>query len=310
MNAKEYIREWISLIGLIVVLAVFGIWSQGQIFVGDNLLTVVNQSFTTVMLCVGLSAIYAQGGMDFSAGGVIALSTLVAVAVANATGVVWLALPASIITAMACYAVTGFITISLNMNAYIGTVAMMSLTRGIVNSVMQGKAYSSVDLGIANEMWFRFICLAVVIAICWLIFSRTKIGRASQAYGENRVAASQTGLALMKYRFMAYLFGGLIVGIATFFLLARTGNVSTSTGLNEEFNVITALALGGMAMSGGVKTAIRCGVIGGIIISVLTNGMVVVGIPVSWTYGVRGLVFLIVVAIGYTREAGSKVLPR
>ena len=63
-------------------------------------------------------------------------------------------------------------------------------------------------------------------------------------------------------------------------------------------------------MSGGVKTAIRCGVIGGIIISVLTNGMVVVGIPVSWTYGVRGLVFLVVVAIGYTREAGSKVLPR
>ena len=52
MKAKEYIREWISLIGLIVVLAVFGIWSQGQIFVGDNLLTVVNQSFTTVMLCV------------------------------------------------------------------------------------------------------------------------------------------------------------------------------------------------------------------------------------------------------------------
>lgn len=307
---KELVRMWLPVMGLVAVIAIFGIWSGGRIFMGDNITTIINQAFTTMMVASGLAMIYAQGGMDFSPGGVIALCSLTGVAVANATGSIVLVLPMCIITGIGCYAVTGIITVGLNMNPYIGTVSMMFLTRGIVNSVFNVRSFSSINLGIANNIWFRFACLIVIVFICWILFNRTKIGRASQAYGENQQAAAQTGMPLKKYRLIAYMFGGAIVGIATFFYLARVGNVSTSSGMNEEMNVITAMALGGMAMGGGVRTAIRCGVIGSLIISLLVNGLVVCGIAVEWTHGVRGLIFLVVVAISFVRDKGVKLLPR
>jgi len=309
-DRKELIRTWLPVIGLLAVIAIFGIWSGGRIFQGDNITTIINQAFTTIMVASGLAMIYAQGGMDFSPGGVIALCSLTGVAVANATGSIALVLPVCVITGIGCYAVTGIITVGLNMNPYIGTVSMMFLTRGIVNSVFNVRGFTSIDLGIANNVWFRFACLIIVVFVCWLLFNRTKIGRASQAFGENPQAAAQTGMPLKKYRLIAYMFGGAVVGIATFFYLARVGNVSTSSGLNEEMNVITAMALGGMAMSGGVRTSIRCGVIGGLIISLLVNGLVVCGISVEWTHGVRGLIFLIVVAVSFARDKGVRLLPR
>lgn len=311
---KAWIKEkgsmLVPVLGLIVVLAFFGIASGGAIFQGNNLATVVNQAFTTVIVAVGLAMIYAQGGMDFSPGGVIALCTLCAVAVADAMHSTVLVLPVCIVVGMLCYFVTGYVTVGLNLNPYIGSVSMMFLTRGIVNSVLQGKYYTYVNLGLANNIYVRFASLVAIIFIGWLMFNRTKLGRISQAYGENPVAAAQVGMPLKRYRLYAYLFGGAVVGVAAYFLLARTTNVSTSTGLNEEMNVIIALALGGMAMSGGVRTAIRCGVIGGVIISVLVNGMVVIGVPIEWTHGVRGIIFLVVVSISFVRDKGSKLLPR
>lgn len=300
----------VPVLGLIIVLAFFGIASKGAIFQGSNLATVVNQAFTTIIVAVGLAMIYAQGGMDFSPGGVIALCSLCAVAVANAMGSTILVLPVCILVGMLCYFVTGYVTVGLNLNPYIGSVSMMFLTRGIINSVLQGKSYDYVDLGLANNIYVRFAALVLIIFIGWLVFNRTKLGRISQAYGENPVAAAQVGMPLKRYRLYAYLFGGAIVGVAAFFLLARTTNVNTGTALNEEMNVIIALALGGMAMSGGVHTAIRCGVIGSIIISVLVNGMVVIGVPIEWTHGVRGIIFLVVVSISFVRDKGSKLLPR
>lgn len=311
---KNWIKErgsmLVPVLGLVIVLAFFGIASKGAIFQGSNLATVINQAFTTIMVAVGLAMVYAQGGMDFSPGGVIALCSLCAMAVANAMGSTVLVLPVCIVVGVLCYLVTGYVTVGLNLNPYIGSVSMMFLTRGIVNSVLQGHGYSYIDLGLANNTYVRFAALIAVIFLGWLVFNRTKLGRASQAYGENPVAAGQTGMPLKRYRLFAYLFGGAIVGVAAYFLLARTGNVSTGTGTNEEMNVIIALALGGMAMSGGVRTAIRCGVIGGVIISVLVNGMVVIGVPVELTHGVRGLIFLVVVSVSYVRDKGSKLLPR
>lgn len=307
---KENGSMLIPALGLVIVLLFFGIASHGAIFRGSNLVTVVNQAFTTMIVAVGLAMVYAQGGMDFSPGGVIALSSLCALAVANAMKSTVLVLPVCVFMGMVCYLVTGYVTVGLNLNPYIGSVSMMFLTRGIVNSVLQGHSYTYIDLGIANNVYVRFGALIVIIFVGWLIFNRTKLGRASQAYGENAVAAGQNGMPLKLYRLLAYLFGGAIVGIAAFFLLARTGNVSTGTGTNEEMNVIIALALGGMAMSGGVRTSIRCGVIGAVIISVLVNGMVVIGVPVEMTHGVRGIIFLIVVSISYVRDKGSKLLPR
>ena len=113
---KDKLSTLVPVLGLIFVLAFFGIVSRGEIFQGSNLATVVNQAFTTVIIAVGLSMIYAQGGMDFSPGGVLALCSLCAMAAASAMGNTILVLPVCMIAGIACYLVTGFVTVGLNLN--------------------------------------------------------------------------------------------------------------------------------------------------------------------------------------------------
>jgi ribose transport system permease protein len=308
---KSKIGTFVPFMGLIIVTLFFLVSSQGHLVSGDNVEIIINQAFTTVMLATGLSLIYAQGAIDFSTGAVLAISNLVAILIIAKTGMEFLALPVCIIVSVLCYFINGYITIKLKLNPYIGSVAMQFLCRGIVNSVMESSSTVAETRFVGLNNWtIKFTVLILFIFVMSVIFNRTKIGRFSQSYGESKVVPGLSGINIDRYRMYAYLIGGVSVGLAGYFLLCRLGTMSTITGLNEEMNVIIALALGGMVMSGGMKTSVRCGVVGGLIVAILINGMVIIGVPHTITEGIKGIVFLIVVSISFVRDRNVKLLPR
>jgi len=308
---KSKIGSFVPFLGLVIVILFFLISSQGHLLTSDNVEIIINQAFTTVMLATGLSLIYAQGAIDFSTGAVLAISDLVAVLVVAKTGLDFLVMPVCIIVSMFCYFINGYITIKLRLNPYIGSVAMQFLCRGIVNSVMESSSTVAETRFVGINNWtIKFTILVFFIFIMTLIFNRTKIGIYNRSYGESKIVPSLSGINIDRYRMYAYLIGGFSTGLAAYFMLCRLGTMSTITGLNEEMNVIIALALGGMVMSGGMKTSVRCGVIGGLIVAILINGMVIIGVPYTLTEGIKGIVFLIVVSISFVRDKSVKLLPR
>ena len=103
-------------------------------------------------------------------------------------------------------------------------------------------------------------------------------------------------------RMAAYLISGVTVGIGGFILMARAGSVSTSTGQGLEMNVITALVLGGVPLSGGSRAKMVGALIGSFSVILLRNGLIILGINERVIEGIQGLVLLIIVFLTYMKN--------
>lgn len=104
----------------------------------------------------------------------------------------------------------------------------------------------------------------------------------------------QSGVDIRKTKLLAFVAAGVTGGVISLLSMARGGQVSTSTASNFEFNVMIALTLGGMPSEGGTGAKLRSVFIGCFIVSVLTNGMVLLGIDGRMQEVIKGLIFVLV----------------
>jgi ribose/xylose/arabinose/galactoside ABC-type transport system permease subunit len=85
--------------------------------------------------------------------------------------------------------------------------------------------------------------------------------------------------------------------------------MSTNVGYGLEMSVITAVVLGGLSLSGGYTTSMRSAVLGSLLIIMMTNGLTIVGVPISYIGIIQGIIFLLVILFTYKRESHG-LLPR
>ena len=151
----------------------------------------------------------------------------------------------------------------------------MYMCRGILNTVCASQKYSiPVELFEFDNQKFKLGMLLGVFIICYILFEKTAIGKDNKAIGGNPAAAKQAGVNVNRTRMIAYIISGITVGIAGFILMARAGSVSTSTGQGMEMNVVTALVLGGVPLSGGSKVKMIGAVVGSFSVILLRNGLI------------------------------------
>jgi len=198
---------------------------------------------------------------------------------------------------------TGFITLAIGIPAFVGSMAMDYIAAGLVTSLVNAQGISVPEVLYTADSWtIKIITLVVLIAIMVWTFEYTRVGKYNKAIGANPVAAHHNGINTTKYRFIAYILCGFATGVAGFFSLCRTGSVSSTTGNGLAMDVMTALVLGALPLSGGPKAKMRCAIIGAVIVALITNGLVISGVNASYTEGVRGIIFLVVVYFSHTRK--------
>ena len=90
--------------------------------------------------------------------------------------------------------------------------------------------------------------------------------------------------------------------------MGYTGSASDSTGIGFEMNVMVALILGGMPLSGGMKARVSAAVVGAFIFSLLKVGLPMIGVPNNLTFLIKAIMFIIVVLL--TSRKKGRVLPR
>ena len=107
---------------------------------------------------------------------------------------------------------------------------------------------------------------------------------------------------------LSHLILGVCVGIAACFQMVRAGSVSSQSGSGLEFNIMIALALGGFPMAGGASAKIRSTIIGVLTITFLTNGLTLAGMDSTYINLVKGLLFILIVAVSYDRSNLKQVV--
>ena len=293
----------IPFLGLAFVIALFSILTKGEMLVWRNLNTVLNQAYSVLLLALGATFIYASGCNDMAYGAVLGLTCLCGILVARGLGFIWI-FPTVLAVGVVCYCSTGAAVGWLALPAFIASMCIRYISNGIVTTVTSSIGVLAPGQVFTYDSWtVKIIVLIIMIALIYLVFEYTKAGKIAKAIGGNANTTEQSGYSVRHYRLLCYVIAGLMVGVASFFNIAHTGSVTSNTGTGLELQVMTAVVLGGLPMSGGARANVRCAVIGALTIAFLENGLVLIGASSAVAQGFQGAVFLATVAISYERPA-------
>ena len=216
-----------------------------------------------------------------------------------------LMLPICIVTGMLCGLLTSVLHIKARIPAFMAGMCIMFLGRGVAQGTYQSFPMSlPKKFSVLQDVRFYLAVVVIVFIIAYVLFEYTKIGKYNKLIGSNPTCAALSGINVNKYKIFAFLISGCTVGIAAFMTIIRGGGVGVQTGNSLETNVLLAITLGGLPLTGGSGAKIRSAVIGGLTLYILNNGLQLWGVDPSIIYIVKGIIFLLVVYISIDRGSG------
>lgn len=313
---KEHIKDIAAYGGLLLCIVIFSIvppFLGESIWTGAKLSTLMSDVIVTALMAVGAVFVYSLGNMDISIGGQVGLYATLMVILGNRTGSLFAGIALSFVITIIIGIVNGAAGELLKIHPIVPSLVFMMVLNG-VRSILYNKLGSrntsliGIDYSLFKQPWFMVLVLALEVLVIGFLFNYTKLGKNARAIGANPVVASQSGINLVQYKICAYVIMGLCVVVASIFQMGYTGSASDSTGTGFEMNVMVALILGGMPLSGGMSAKVSCAVIGAFTYSILDVGLPLIGVPNNMTFLIKAIIFIAVVLITCRKKDG--MLPR
>lgn len=291
------------LIGL-VVLCLFLAFATDTFWTARNLLNVLDQITVLGIMAIGMTFVILIGGIDLSVGSVLALSMMVLGYLANeATWPLGIAILAALGVGGLCGLVSGVLITTFALPAFIATLAMMSIARGLANMITDGQMIVGFPFwfsGLAIVRHFGAVTVTVglmlvITAIAFVYLRYRAGGRALYAIGGNPEVARLAGIHVGKATCAVYALSGALAGLAGVVLAARLDSAQPSAGFTYELDTIAAVVIGGASLSGGTG-GIGGTAIGVLIIGVLRNGLNLLGVSPFVQQVIIGVVIAVAVA--------------
>ena len=293
----------IVLIGVLVLMyLIFGLATGGKFFGMSRIMIILNYVYFLGFLSLGVTFVIATGGIDFSIGPVMYCCALIAGYCLNNYGVPMpMALLISILVGLAFGTFNGYLVSSWKVPPFIVSMASMNISKGIAAIFTKNQSVSWPQASAAGG-WYRnlsswngipvglFILLAVAI-VCAMILNKTRAGRYILCIGSNEEAVRLSGVNVKKWKMLAYVICGTLVGIAAIFFVAAYTTVQPGYGDQYNNEAIAACVMGGTSMAGGIAT-ISGTVISVLIIALLQQGILAIGFTKDYQYIITGLIVI------------------
>jgi len=284
----------------------------------SNLLAVVDRIVVIAVIAIGMTLVILTGGIDLSVGSLIALSSVVGTLIMRAMGgleapwwTVWLGFAAGAAACGLFGGTAGLLVAQFRVAPFIVTLAFMMVARGLSFLLTGGfSVYQVPDamtwlgqgatLGVPNTV----IVLVVLYGAAHVFMSHTRFGRYIYAVGGNEEAARLSGVPVKAVLVFVYLVGGLAAGFGGCIQASQLNSGAPNLGMMFELYVIAAVVVGGTSLSGG-SGKIAGTLIGAFIISVIQNGMNLLGFDSYLQQVVLGAVILGAVLLDKARQRGG-----
>lgn len=282
---------------LFAILLIFGITTGGSIFAGTNILTIVRQTLNVIIAALGAIFVAALGGTDITQGAVVVFAGACSTRAALNHGMAAAVVTALVVGAL-CGLFLGTVNARFKVPSFMCSLAMLIALRALGTIVMGGSTSGLVIpdfILLFDNLAFKIPVVVLLVFIVTYVFHFTPFGAYCRAIGENENAVKFTGINVTMVKILAFGLSGLFTGIASVFILARVGGCSTTLGLGFEMQVMMAMFIGGIPVSGGSGTKLYKIIVGAFTINVLENGLVLTGSSGAMTQLIRGAALLLVV---------------
>lgn len=299
-STMAMLRRILPIVGLVVVFILFNILTEGRMQSNMNL--VLSQVYVTMISAMGVFFIMSMGGLDFSQGSILGLASIV-VCMLSKTNIV-LAIVGGIVTGAAIGAINGFFYVNRKIRSFIVTICTMFLFRGIIKYLTTDAPVGGSALLIDYDTTaLKMTCTLVILILGFMIFRFTKFGIHLKAIGAGEKAAKFAGIRTDKMKFLIYVLAGAITGFAAFINVIKVGSVTSSGGNQLETQILIALVLGGMPISGGANVRFGNIIVGSLLYIVLNSGLTMMGISTQMLQLIEGVIFLVFVAVFADRKS-------
>lgn len=299
---------FVVLIGLLLFFSLFA----NNFAAWNNMVNIMQATAVNGVLGVAVTFVIISGGIDLSVGTMMTLTAVMAGLILTNAG---MPLPIGILGAVLFGGFMGSISgasiAKLKIPPFIATLGMMQIARGLALVFSGAKpiyfnstpgygllsAESSISgiipgLEIPNGVFIMF-GVAIIAAI---VLNRSVLGRYIFALGSNEEAARLSGVNVDRWKILTYAISGMICGVAGLLVSSRLNSAQPALGLGYELDAIAATVIGGTSLSGGRGTIMGT-IIGAFIMSVLTNGLRVMGVQEEWKIVVTGIIIIAAVYV-------------
>lgn len=300
MNKKNILRAVLPIAGLFVIFIIFNIFTNWRMV--SNLPLVLSQAYVVMISATGVFFIMTMGGLDFSQGSILGISSI-AVCILSKYNIP-LAILGGVCTGAIIGGINGYFYVNRKIQSFIVTICTMFLLRGVIrylttNAPVAGTAalvnFDTIELKVGITV--------IIVLTAFVIFRFTKFGKYLKAIGAGEKAAIFAGIRTDNIKFLVYVLAGAMTGFAAFINVIKVGSVTSSGGSQLETQILIALVLGGMPISGGAKVRFENIIIGSLLYIVLNSGLTMMGFSTQMMQLIQGVVFLIFVAVFADRKS-------
>jgi ribose/xylose/arabinose/galactoside ABC-type transport system permease subunit len=267
----------------------------------DNIANILDQISVAGIIAMGMTMLLITANFDLSIGGIVALSGMFLATVANSSNI-WLGIVVAIIVGASLGAINGFIVVRLGVNSLVATlgagfafggVALLwhpvpvGLDDGTLTDVITSRV-----VGVRTPV---FVLAACMITSHWLL-RRTILGRYFFAAGANTEAARFAGVPLRRVQFIPFVITGSLCGVASAVLVGQLGSALPDAGTTLPLEVIAAVVVGGVSISGGVGS-VGMAFIGVLLLGVIANGFNMLNLDINYSKIFTGAILVLAVAV-------------
>lgn len=305
-----------------IVIVIFFWFASPYFATIENTISILLATTVNGVLALGVTFVIITAGIDLSIGTVMTLSAVTTGVAISVWGLpIPLGILVGLLTGMLAGLVSGVVISRMKIPPFVATLGMMMIARGlalvipaaIFGSVKpiyfdKAPAFNQLTMGsmVGKAMPFFPIPNAVLIlfgaaAVAAFILNKTVLGRYAVAIGSNEEATRLSGVNVANWKTAIYALCGLFAGLAGVVIASRLNSAQPGTGAGYELDAIAAVVIGGTSLSGGEGTILGT-LIGAFLMSTLTNGLRILGVPQEWQMVVTGVIVILAVFLDIVRR--------
>lgn len=311
---------------LIVLVLVFGVLSpENRFFSSSNLLSIGSNSTTLLLLAVGLTFVLGAGHIDLSVAMNLVLSSVVAAKVTVglagtpaevAAGIYpaeGMAIAAGAAAGIACGTffglINGLIVTKMKIGSFVATLGTMGVLTGLFNIITGGSNVNFLPLSLQRDFGFArwwgipapMVLGLVVAVVAGIMLARTVFGRHVLAIGSSDSAARRSGVKADSVTIRVFVIAGFLAGVAGVLDLTKFGTTALAGHGTDVMQALSAVIIGGTSLFGGIASMTGT-VIAAVLLTVLTAGFVMLGVPPFYQYIAVGAILILAVWVDSIRR--------
>ncbi|MBO1264852.1 ABC transporter permease [Proteiniclasticum sp. C24MP] len=303
LNEQQFFIRLMPIFLLAVMAIGFNIATDGKFGDVRNLKLIVTQAIIIGTVATGAVFIFGTGNVSIALGATTAITAAIMSKAYLATESVPVMILSAIVVATLIMVATAVLSTVLKVSVMFVSIVVMVLFQAILQTIL-GAGTLTLPYEMTSALTsanFHYIAFAAYFILCAVLFHFTGIGRSIKFLGSNKICAEQSGIFMNKYLMIAFAVSGIGIGLAAIMTGIRTGTIGVGTASSLNMDVVLAIVLGGMSVFGGTRSYIYAGALGAVTVTLLNNGLLMVGISPTVLQLVRGIFFLTFIFAGQKR---------